>query len=358
MDWLKGAIVAGMGTLIGSPACVITRPRPLTTRFATSWLKDRTNFLKVRQNACSYLHLHVSCHLLAVTDMKSATSATVVALLFLLGCAPSGETAASSSTAPSPSAQQQPLTAPAAKPSTPTAQAPTPTTPAPIEQVTITEQSTKFTWGDPSKPAPDSKVATVKYPEVSGVSDAALQKKIQESISLKRVFGKSLEEMRSEFQEYHWLNELSYTVNYNQNGLLDITYSAWGTAAYPDGFERYVTVNLNTGEVVYAHDLFKTEALGTLARLVNEQMQTAISKKMAEITQDNPEVDRRIFEGHQFRIKNLNRFTLSDKGITFHYEFGFPHVLKAAEPKGEYFLSYSQIKPYLKPDSPLVSLAQ
>ncbi|MBD2325768.1 hypothetical protein [Alkalinema sp. FACHB-956] len=224
------------------------------------------------------------------------------------------------------------------------------------EPVTVTEEVVKFVrdQGD----ALGRREAIVKYPKISGMADPALQEKVQAAIGLQQAFGKSVEEMRVEFEDYAWLNELSYTVNYNQHSILDITYRGWGTGAYPSGFERYLAVNLKTGTVIYAHHLFKTEALGQVARLVNQVMQAEIQKKMAEVKQDygEEEIDLKIYAAHQFRVKDLNHFTITDRGIIFHYEYGFPHVLKAAEPEDSYLLSYDQLKPFIRSNGVLSQL--
>ncbi|MGI0493050.1 hypothetical protein ACN4EG_14805 [Alkalinema pantanalense CENA528] len=223
------------------------------------------------------------------------------------------------------------------------------------EQVTVTEEMVKFVRdkGD----ALGRREAIVKYPKISGIADPALEGKVQAAIGLQQAFGKSVEDMRAEFEDYAWLNELGYTVNYNQHSILDITYSGWGTGAYPSGFERYLAVNLKTGTVIYAHHLFKTEALGQVARLVNQVMQVEIQKKMAEVKQSyGEEIDLKIYAAHQFRVKDLNHFTITDRGILFHYEFDFPHVLKAAEPQNSYLLSYEQLTPYIRPDGVLAAM--
>lgn len=270
---------------------------------------------------------------------------------------------------PLPGAGNQGSAIPSAAASTPVAQGSSPTTPAPTvepaaaspspigvaDHVTVTEETVRFVRdkGD----ALGRREAIVKYPKISGVADPALQEKVQAAIGLQQAFGKSVEEMRAEFQDYAWLNELGYTVNYNQNSILDITYSGWGTGAYPSGFERYLAVNLKTGTVIYAHHLFKTEALGQVARLVDQAMQAEIQKKMAEVKQAyGEEIDLKIYAAHQFRVKDLNHFTITDRGILFHYEFGFPHVLKAAEPQDSYLLSYEQLKPYIRPNGILTAM--
>jgi hypothetical protein len=55
----------------------------------------------------------------------------------------------------------------------------------------------------------------------------------------------------------------------------------------------------------------------------------------------------------QIGVKDLNEFSVSDKGVTFLFDAGFPHAIQALQPEGEYFFSYAEIRPYIKRDGPL-----
>jgi hypothetical protein len=54
-----------------------------------------------------------------------------------------------------------------------------------------------------------------------------------------------------------------------------------------------------------------------------------------------------------FRTEDLDQFVVSDAGLTFLYDAGFPHVIQAIEPEGEYFFSYAQLAPHIRRDGPL-----
>jgi hypothetical protein len=226
-----------------------------------------------------------------------------------------------------------------------------------LEQATLTAQTATFTWGKPGGDRSEYREAKLSYPVVINVPEPELQDKIQDSISLKSAFGRSLTEMEAEFKESQWLTSLDYAVNYNDNALLSLTYTSTGVSAYPSTFVRHRSVNLITGSVLRAQDLFTTEGLGAIALQVDKQLQDAIKVKVSKLGTPNTEdIDPSIYKSHRFRIKNLNDFTLTPNGILFHYEFGFPHVLIAAEPKGDFLMTYAQLKSYGKPSGPLLRL--
>jgi Deacetylase PdaC len=216
----------------------------------------------------------------------------------------------------------------------------------------IVPKTVKFTWGKPGGDRSEYREAKVTYPTITGLEDKKLQDKIQDSISLSSAFGRSLSDMEADFKESRWLTDLEYSVNYNDHNLLSLTYSGMGVGAYPSRFVRYRSVNLTTGSILRPHHLFKTEALGAIALQVDQQLQAAIKTKVAELDKpDNKDIDPKIFSAHRFRIKHLNDFTLTPKGIIFHYEFGFPHAILALEPTNDFLMTYDQLKPYLKPGS-------
>jgi hypothetical protein len=204
-----------------------------------------------------------------------------------------------------------------------------------------------------TKAGKSDKEARIRYPVVSGLSDATLLQKVQDAISLKKVIGQSLAEMEQEYQTNHWLSDVDYTVNYNRNHILDLTYSVAGVGAYPDGFEKYVSIDLKTGKRLKAKDLFKADTLAKIVQIVDQMRQREVQKKIVEAGWREPALRTEFFTDHQFKAKNLDDFTIADKGITFHYDFEFPHVVKAVEPSGEYFLPYTQLTRYLRQDGAL-----
>ena len=55
-----------------------------------------------------------------------------------------------------------------------------------------------------------------------------------------------------------------------------------------------------------------------------------------------------LFESADFEVGNLNRFSISDKGVTFIYDYGFPHAIQALQPDGRYFFTWKDIKGHVK----------
>jgi hypothetical protein len=220
-------------------------------------------------------------------------------------------------------------------------------------RVTLQSKTAILHFGKKGAAFPDYKEAIIRYPVASGLKDTTLLQKVQAAISLKQILGQSLAQMQQEYLDNHWLNEVGYTVNYNQNNILDLTYLISGSAAYPSSYEKHVSVDLKTGQVLRAKDLFKADALGAIARTVDQMMQREIQEKISEFRQQEPDLGSDLFAKHHFQQKHLNDFNIGKQGVTFHYNFEFPHAIKAAEPSGAYLLSYEKLMRYIRQDSVL-----
>jgi hypothetical protein len=220
--------------------------------------------------------------------------------------------------------------------------------------VTITPKKTVYTRKGKVS-LKEKRTFVVTYPVVTGAIPAATKKKLANTINYWRVFETSL---RENLTEYDWLSGLSYEVNYNKNGILDIALMQEGSGAYPSGRTVHLVVDLKTGEQIKFKDAFKTDSLGKLAAMVNAKLE--VEKKeiiklidkgeFGESSEPN-EMDplKEQVGGLSFTAKTFDEFSISDKGVTFIYDAGFPHVIKAAQPDGRYFFTWAELKPFIKP---------
>ncbi len=204
------------------------------------------------------------------------------------------------------------------------------------------------------KDFPEKKRATVTYPVISGLSPVILPR-VRSLLDFKNIFDYSLKEYR----EDAWLSEFTYAVNHNANQLFDITFTQDGSGAYPDLQDKHFLIDLRDGSIVKASDAFQTGKLPELAAAVNRQLQAElkrIDKENADTNSEQPDeraMRREAYEALIFETRNLDEFSVGRKGITFLYDAGFPHVIRALEPDGRYFFTYAELKPFIKPDGPL-----
>jgi hypothetical protein len=195
---------------------------------------------------------------------------------------------------------------------------------------------------------------TITYPRVTGLSPA-LNKKVEASLSFRKHLDLDLKE---ELRDMEWLEEAGYEVNYNKKGVLVVTLSMEGSGAYPSSSSRTVVVDLKTGDQVRTTELFSN--LAGLAALCRKAQKAEIAQAIVDIKKDYPEEEdlTSLFADAKFTIKDLEEFSIDDNGVTFLYDYGFPHVALALQPDGRYFFDWKQLKPFLKPGSLLQRLVR
>jgi hypothetical protein len=211
------------------------------------------------------------------------------------------------------------------------------------QSVVITPKKTIYRRPKPI--ASYKRTFTVVRPRVKAATPA-LSKKIEAAISYEKVAEVNIKEETTEVQ---WLEEASYTVNYNKNGILDITLSVTGTGAYPSTFNKTVVMDLKTGNRITPGMVFNN-IVGLTAKGKKAQ-EKEMKKAIVDIKKDEPDMEdpASLFGSTDFEAENLNEFSVSDKGITFIYDYGFPHVAQALQPNGRYFFSWRELKGFIKP---------
>jgi hypothetical protein len=205
---------------------------------------------------------------------------------------------------------------------------------------------------------PERRKAIVRYPIVQGLSNAIALRRIQNTLALKNASGSTLAEFRRE----SGLLSFDYKVNYNRNYLLDISFIGEAEGAYPETTTKHFLIGLKDGKVIKAADAFKPESLVALAHLADQKLKDEIKELLQANEEDkSTDADQRSMvkeelSGLKFGVKNLDEFSVSDKGVTFLYDAHFRHAIRALEPAGEYFFSYAELRPHIKRNGPLGTL--
>jgi hypothetical protein len=216
--------------------------------------------------------------------------------------------------------------------------------------VTITPKKIVYTRKNVPK---YKRTVEVRYPIVGGALKPTVKTKLENTINYWRNFETTLKEELSNT----WLETLDYEVNHNGNGILGISLRMDGSGAYPDYSAKNIVINLKTGEKVKFADVFKSEMLGKLAAMIDKKL-AAEKKEIFErieeekdATKEDKDSLKEQVSALKFTAENFDEFSVNAKGVTFHYDAGFPHVIQALEPEGRYFFSYNELKPFIKTNS-------
>ncbi len=187
-----------------------------------------------------------------------------------------------------------------------------------------------------------AKTFEVTYPTLKG-DDAAINE-IYETINYWRNFETPFEE---HLGDYTWLTSMNYNVNYNKNGILDIQLIMEGIGAYPSTGFKNLVVDTKTGKKVKISDVF--DEVESLYSKIELARQKEIAQAKSEAEKEGYDIDYELDQATDSEQK-FEEFSISDKGITFLYDYGFPHVSRALQPPGRYFYTFAELKPFIKRD--------
>ncbi len=222
------------------------------------------------------------------------------------------------------------------------------------QTVTITPKKTVYTRRGKVS-SKEKRNFTVTYPIVSGAVPLATKKKLENTISYWRVFDTTLAENMSGDD---WLYEMSYEVNYNKNGILDIALRTDGSGAYPDQSTVDLVVDLKTGRQVKFADAFEGDSLDKFAAMVDAKLKDEVKEIITSVDEDKSSGNskeendslKEELNALSFTRETFDEFSVSSKGVTIFYDAGFPHVIQALQPAGQYFFTWAEAKPFIKPD--------
>jgi hypothetical protein len=197
-----------------------------------------------------------------------------------------------------------------------------------------------------TKPLSEDKAKIIiDYPRVKAASPR-VSRRIEHAISFAEVFNLSL---RREMSGEQWLESAGFFVNYNKNDILSITLSMNGTGQFYSTMERSVVVDLNTGKQATAGSVF--DNLDGVRDLVYKKQQAEIEQAMIDIPKIEGYSDfdsGRWFGDSNITLLNLQEFSVSEEGVTFKYDYGFPRIMKDIQPEGNFLITWRELKPYIR----------
>jgi hypothetical protein len=195
------------------------------------------------------------------------------------------------------------------------------------------------------KPQVDfKKTFSIRSP-IAKASTPALSQKITASISPIKVLEINLKE---EIGEYQWLEEADYKILFNQQGVLCVELWMTGTAAYPDSVTKTVVVDITKGARLGVTDVLKD--LEKLVPLVKKKQRAEITAATKEMKSDPDAKPEELFSETNFTVEDFKDFAIDATGVTFMYDYGFPHVLEALQPEGKYHFAWAELKPFIRSD--------
>jgi hypothetical protein len=196
--------------------------------------------------------------------------------------------------------------------------------------------------------------AWMEWPEIYGNVSMGSLMKMNTVISVDSVCGESIGAIQLNYKECSCGTVgSSYSINYNKNYILSLSIALETMGAYPDGYLESYNFNIKTGERLFIESLIKKDSLDPLLRNLNAELTKRIEEAKAIADEDaeksgDTESINDLFTKTEFSKEDLKNFIITDKGITFYFEFGFPHAVQALEPPGDFSIPKEELKPYLE----------
>jgi len=183
----------------------------------------------------------------------------------------------------------------------------------------------------------------INWPVIAG--DPLVSGRINDVIDYEAVTGEPLSETLEIYGEYHsGIVGADFEVNYMDEDYLDISIEVEFLGAYPSAMETSFLFSLLSGELVLPGSLFIPERMQDLVELCDGKLQENINIKMEE----DQELAS-VIQEHHFAMDDLGSAGIREDGMIFRYDFGFPHVIKAAEPSGMIRLGWDELRGFLLP---------
>jgi hypothetical protein len=192
---------------------------------------------------------------------------------------------------------------------------------------------------------------TIVHPKISGVH-RRLKRKIERNLRYEKTFNFYFTNGLDE--QYHLLDKGYYRVVYNKNDILNLRFSIDVSTAYKSHYDKTIALNLKTGELIEPEDVFTRAKQEQLAARINKSLQAEIARAVRRVKKElGDDKGGQILA--QFREKiftplYLGEFEVSDKGITFVYTYDYAYIAGNYKPPGRFFLSYAQLKPFVRRD--------
>jgi hypothetical protein len=185
------------------------------------------------------------------------------------------------------------------------------------------------------------------WPDIRSVNAEIIDiKAIETLLSYKAVIGETLEHTISNYEKCECgVIGVDYRINYDKNNVLDISFFIETIGAYPDSHYKHYQIDLARGELIKIDQIMNFDKLNELVALCDLKLQNNIRTNIKNLKQKD--ISLLPNEEYSFKVENLDEFTINEKGITFYYNFGFPHVIKSLEPKSSIALSYEELNDFI-----------
>jgi len=141
-----------------------------------------------------------------------------------------------------------------------------------------------------------------------------------------------------------------FSVHYNADGILSLTFQVEGWGAHPSYSVEHVNLEIDTGEPLRFESVFRAGRLDGLLELLNAQLRKAVAKAPPLEGWDSLAAET---QAARFQREHLNQFVVLPEGLLFYYRFDYPHAVRAIQPDDTYVIPSTTAAKFVSPTGPL-----
>ncbi len=192
------------------------------------------------------------------------------------------------------------------------------------------------------------------FTEVTNFKDKDMPTKV---LTLPQILGTYTDLVKESLKtsEIHMGNTaISYQVLCNEKGILSIGITNEYMGAYPSGETKYASFDLKTGKLIQSNDKQDDIFVSAKAKiefqvLLTKKIKKSIEAKIKESMSEPSDVETIKMNTNTIDLKYLQH-AVTNKGLSFSYNFQFAHVTKALEPNGEFNFTWEEMSKFIKKD--------
>jgi hypothetical protein len=195
---------------------------------------------------------------------------------------------------------------------------------------------------------------------ITGKQPAQVLRKIRKALDPETVLGDTIELLKEDLYEKDEQGNpspnlsnvsIDYEEGYNANYILSFTYLEFDDRAGKYRTFHFSTViDLKTGNVVKAEDVFRPNLMEALERMVAQRFQKVLKAHVDKFKSDYPDIEE-YYDDYKQDIAqgaSLDNFTVNAEGVTFEFAYGMSPYYPEFDTETVTF-SYEELKGYINP---------
>jgi hypothetical protein len=196
----------------------------------------------------------------------------------------------------------------------------------------------------------ENEKAVLIYPYTLSIPEEDRREAVNALMGPEGLFGESVYMLSNSFSTGGTpFDSATFQVLFNRNNILQIRWIYQVTGTSTEVVKKTVNIDVLTAKTFGPESMFEDDR--AVVRFIQERMSPRIEemkRKALETAGDQSEIIRGLLEGQEYSWEMLEETEISEKGLYFVFEPGFPVALRSLEPDPiREFVSWEELKPFM-----------